>query len=63
MADNKKKKAAMNKKQSKKNSSIDNVLLLSMDEQRDIGNLAAITRGNKSPTKNNKKLRKIKGIC
>jgi hypothetical protein len=55
MVGNKKKKAAMKKKKiAKKNGSSKDDLLLSMEEQRDINNLAAVTRGNK--TANKKKL-------
>jgi hypothetical protein len=52
---NKKKKAAMKKKESaKKISSSDGDLLVSMEEQQDMDNLAAVRRGNKSANKKNK---------
>jgi hypothetical protein len=60
MVDNKKKKAVTKKiKLAKKTGSSDGDLLLSMEEQRDIDNSAAVTRGNKLANKNSKKIRSI----
>ncbi len=51
------------KKSPKKTGSGDGDLLLSMEEQRDIDNSAAVMRGNKLANKNNKKLIKLRGNC
>ncbi len=62
--DNKKKKAVTKKiKLAKKTGSSDGDLLLSMEEQRDIDNSAAVTRGNKLANESKKKLRTIRGSC